>query len=191
MSSTTKWDDAAVKDLTMAVLMSANNGDLNISANWDKVTETMASWGYNFSKSAMSQHWSKKIVKQFKERHSNVKGSDNGTASPKTPAKTASPRKRATPKTPGTGRGKKRAAVDADDDGDDTSPETSYIADPIAKQKTPRSTKKVKYEEESDNDSEAKAGALNMDEDVVELGEEMEIASDSKAKQEVSGFYAV
>lgn len=30
-------DDAAVKDLTMAVLMSANNGNLNISANWDIV----------------------------------------------------------------------------------------------------------------------------------------------------------
>lgn len=123
-----------------------------------------------------AQHWSKKIVKQFKERHSNVKGSDNGSASPKTPKKTATPRKRATPKTPGTGRGKKRAAVDADDDDDDTSPQTSHTADPIAKQKTPRSTKKAKYEGESDG-SEVKTGALVKNEDVVELGEEMEIAS--------------
>lgn len=64
----------------MAILMSANNGNVNITANWDKVqvpsflspttrcpaalevmqepntlrsTETMSSWGYGFSKSAM------------------------------------------------------------------------------------------------------------------------------------------
>lgn len=30
-------DDAAVKDLTMAILMSTNEGNINISANWDQV----------------------------------------------------------------------------------------------------------------------------------------------------------
>lgn len=100
-----------------------------------------------------AQQWSKKIVKQFKERHGNVNGSDNGNGgSLETPKKTATPRKRATPKTPASGRGKKRAATNDDDD-NDTSPETGDIANPIAKQKTPRSMKKVKYEDASDSEA--------------------------------------
>lgn len=117
-----------------------------------------------------AQQWSKKIVKQFKERHGNVNGSDNGNGgSLETPKKTATPRKRATPKTPASGRGKKRAATNDDDD-NDTSPETGDIVNPIAKQKTPRSMKKVKYEDASD--SEAKV------EDVAEPEGEMGAAGE-------------
>lgn len=47
--------DAAVKDLTFAILISNNNGGINVNANWDKVTETMEAWGYNFTKGAMSK----------------------------------------------------------------------------------------------------------------------------------------
>lgn len=111
-----------------------------------------------------AQQWSKKIIKQFKERHGNVKGSDNGNdGSLETPKKTATPRKRATPKTPASGRAKKRAAANDDDD-DETSPETGGIANPIAKQKTPRSVKKVKYEEASDNEAEVEDMAEREDE---------------------------
>lgn len=46
--------DAAVKDLTFAILMSNNpDGSVVVNANWDKVAETMTSWGYGFTKSAM------------------------------------------------------------------------------------------------------------------------------------------
>lgn len=116
-----------------------------------------------------AQQWSKKIVKQFKERHGNIKGNENGDGdSLETPKKAATPRKRATPKTPGSGRGKKRAAVNDDDD---SSPENSHIADPIAKQKTPRSVKKVKYEEDSDNKAPI--------EDMAEREDEMPAAGDA------------
>lgn len=104
-------------------------------------------------------------MKQFKERHSNVKSSDDGNngGSLETPKKAATPRKRATPKTPASGRGKKRAAVNDDDD-NDTSPETGDIANPVAKQKTPRSVKKVKYEETSDNEAKVEGMAEREDE---------------------------
>lgn len=116
-----------------------------------------------------AQQWSKKIVKQFKERHGNIKGSDNDNGgSLETPKKTATPRKRATPNTPASGHGKKRVAVNEDDD-NDTSPETGDIANPIAKQKTPRSVKKVKYEEASD--SEAKVEDMAEREDEGAAGE--------------------
>lgn len=43
-----------MKDLTFAILMSNNtDGSVAVNANWDNVAETMTSWGYNFTKSAM------------------------------------------------------------------------------------------------------------------------------------------
>lgn len=126
-------------------------------------------------------------MKQFKERHGDIKGSDNGDAAPMTPKKTVAPRKRAALKTPGTGRGKKRVAVDDRDD--DSSPEIGYIADPIAKKKTPRSAaKKVKYEEAETDDSEARMETMGMNEGMVELEDEMEAAADKKAQKEDTNF---
>ena len=34
-------NDSSVKDLTFAVLMSANDGSINVKANWDKVEHFM------------------------------------------------------------------------------------------------------------------------------------------------------
>lgn len=46
--------DAAVKDLTFAILMSNNSdGSVSVNANWDNVEKTMKDWGYTFTKSAM------------------------------------------------------------------------------------------------------------------------------------------
>lgn len=43
-----------MKDLTFAILMSNNpDGSVAVNANWDRVADTMTSWGYNFTKSAM------------------------------------------------------------------------------------------------------------------------------------------
>lgn len=48
--------DEAVKDLLLAMLTSNNtDGSVVVNANWDQVLDTMNSWGYNFTKSAMSE----------------------------------------------------------------------------------------------------------------------------------------
>ncbi|KAF3765959.1 hypothetical protein M406DRAFT_351250 [Cryphonectria parasitica EP155] len=167
MSAPAKWTDAAIKDLTFAILMSTNSGGINVNANWDKVTETMNAWGYNFTKSAMSQHWTKRVLKEFRERHPDTGSAQN---TPKKPPRT--PGKQRPPKTPGSSaRGKKRAAEDDKDD----SPEGGYIKDPIARNKTPRSSvKKAKYANASDaeedeeeqaelDDVQAKVEALDDD----------------------------
>ncbi|KAK7747965.1 hypothetical protein SLS53_001217 [Cytospora paraplurivora] len=139
--SNAKWDDASVQDLTFAVMMSANDGNINIKANWDKVEEIMKDWGHDFTKSAMNQRWSKKVLKDFRQRHPD----GDGGSSPATPASKAGGGSSAarTPKTPasrkGKGKGKKRAAeagVDADDE----------ESDPVTKAETPRAAKKVKDE---------------------------------------------
>lgn len=132
-------------------------------------------------------------MKQFKERHGDVKASDNVDVPPTTP-KTPKPlknpgsaRKRAPTKTPGSGRGKKRVAADDDEE---ASPETGHVADYIAKNKTPRSAaKKVKCEKEED--SEAEAEAMAMDNEMEELEEEMEAVADEKAQKEDRDFLAV
>lgn len=106
-----------------------------------------------------AQQWTKKILKEFRLRHPEGNGDNN--SAPATPASKAgashAARTPKTPKTPasdkGQGKGKKRAKVEDDDDEGD-SPFGSFVADPIAKTKTPRkSAKKVKHEmEEADED---------------------------------------
>ncbi|ROW12941.1 hypothetical protein VPNG_04731 [Cytospora leucostoma] len=146
--SNAKWDDASVKDLTFAVLMSANDG--YIKPNWEKVEELMKDWGHDFTKSAMSQHWSKKVLKEFRQRHPD----GDGASSPATPASKPGGGSSAArvPKTPasrkGKGKGKKRAAeaeVDADDE----------QSEPIIKAETPRAAKKVKQEVKKEDVSSA------------------------------------
>lgn len=106
-----------------------------------------------------AQHWSKTILKAFKERHpDNAKDGDN--TNPATPVKVgAGPR---APKTPasakGNGKGRKRPASDAE-----TSPEGSGM------EKTLRtSTKKMKYSEdtgEDDDEEQAVVKGETVDED--------------------------
>ncbi|KAI7774694.1 hypothetical protein LA080_008001 [Diaporthe eres] len=157
MSTTKKWDDTSQKDLVFAMLMST--GDGNIKADWQKVEKIMISWGYNFTIGAMSQHWSKTILKAFKERHpDNAKDGDN--TNPATPVKVgAGPRAPKTPaSTKGNGKGRKRPASDAE-----TSPEGSGM------KKTLRtSAKKMKYSEdtgEDDDEEQAVVKGETVDED--------------------------
>lgn len=93
-----------------------------------------------------AQHWSKTILKAFKERHpDNAKDGDN--ADPATPSEAGTgPR---TPKTPaskkGSGKGRKRPASDA--------AETSLESGGMSK--TPRTpAKKMKYSEDPGEDDE-------------------------------------
>lgn len=46
-------DNASEKDLIFAMLMSTGDGSAKIQADWAKVEEIMASWGYTFTMGAM------------------------------------------------------------------------------------------------------------------------------------------
>lgn len=104
-----------------------------------------------------AQQWTKRILKDFKERHADAHG--NGAAPSSTTSATSTPRANkktstaGTPKTPRTGNGKKRATPKHefdDDENNDTPPECSNSS--AKREKTPRSNKKVKYEEPDDDE---------------------------------------
>lgn len=102
-----------------------------------------------------AQHWSKTIQKAFKERHpDNLKV--GGDTKPATPSKAgAGPR---APKTPASGKGRKRTALDDDED---TSPHSGPNSNSIANKKTPRtSAKRVKYSEDSGEDDKEKQAVV-------------------------------
>ncbi|PSR83131.1 hypothetical protein BD289DRAFT_453983 [Coniella lustricola] len=116
-------DDTAIKDLTFAVLMSANNGQITVNANWDKVTETMIAWGYGFSKGAMNQQWTKKILKEFRERHPDTlkraATANGGGSTTSTPNKRTSAGARVTPTPSKKKAGSKRSRRDMEEEDDD------------------------------------------------------------------------
>ncbi|PHH70003.1 hypothetical protein CDD80_6319 [Ophiocordyceps camponoti-rufipedis] len=77
-----KWDAAAERDLCIALFYAANEGG-RVTTNWPVVSTIMERLGYTFTKEALSQHWSKTILKDFKVRVGDL---------PETPK--ATPRKR-------------------------------------------------------------------------------------------------
>ncbi|EWZ47962.1 hypothetical protein FOCG_06636 [Fusarium oxysporum f. sp. radicis-lycopersici 26381] len=87
-----KWDANAERDLCVAVIMGAQDGE-RMRFNWPKVHASMATLGYSFTKDAISQHFSKSIMRDFKGRHG-----DPSTSTPTTtPKKATTRRKRSTP----------------------------------------------------------------------------------------------
>ncbi|KAG8160466.1 hypothetical protein KVR01_010002 [Diaporthe batatas] len=88
MSTNKKWDDASQKDLLFAMLMSTGDGSGTIKPDWKEVEKMMNGWGYTFTIGAMSQHWSKTILKAFKERHPDNSGDGGNTNAGPTIAKT-------------------------------------------------------------------------------------------------------
>ncbi|KAF4961463.1 hypothetical protein FSARC_10172 [Fusarium sarcochroum] len=126
-----KWDSNAERDLCVAIIMGAQEGD-RMRYNWPKVHSSMQALGYPFTKDAISQHFSKSIMRDFKGRH----GEPSDSASPApTPKKTAT-RKRATS---AKGRKKKVASEEEDDDVDETTVESP-------------APKKMKRKKEEDNE---------------------------------------
>ncbi|EKJ78824.1 hypothetical protein NXS19_010105 [Fusarium pseudograminearum] len=110
-----KWDANAERDLCVAIIMGAQDGE-RMRYNWPKVHSSMESLGYSFTKDAISQHFSKSIMRDFKGRHGEVSaGNSPAPASTPTPKKT--PRKRATP---AKGRKKKVESEDEDEDAVDS-----------------------------------------------------------------------
>ncbi|EWZ01899.1 hypothetical protein FOYG_01359 [Fusarium oxysporum NRRL 32931] len=87
-----KWDANAERDLCVAVIMGAQDGE-RMRFNWPKVHASMATLGYSFTKDAISQHFSKSIMRDFKGRHG-----DPSTSTPTAiPKKAPTRRKRSTP----------------------------------------------------------------------------------------------
>ncbi|PHH93187.1 hypothetical protein CDD83_10736 [Cordyceps sp. RAO-2017] len=101
-----KWDEKTERDLCVAIISASQTGAMN----WPRIHEIMTEIGYEFTKDAMAQRYSKVILKDFKERHGNLPSK----AAPDTPKKsTSTPRKRkpAAAKTP------KKGAEDSEDAG--------------------------------------------------------------------------
>ncbi|KHO02035.1 uncharacterized protein MAM_01036 [Metarhizium album ARSEF 1941] len=89
MPATKKWETTDELDLCMAIILTG--GSTN-SYKWPEIHEIMTSIGHGFTKDAISQHFTKVILRQFKGRH----GFPPGKLESVSPAKT-----------------KKRAAEDA------------------------------------------------------------------------------
>uniref|UniRef100_A0A8H7TS94 Myb-like domain-containing protein n=1 Tax=Bionectria ochroleuca TaxID=29856 RepID=A0A8H7TS94_BIOOC len=62
-----KWGPLEERDLAMAVILT-QHGE-RPKYDWVRIQEMMEAWGYTFSRDAITQRWSKKIMKDFKERH--------------------------------------------------------------------------------------------------------------------------
>ncbi|UNI20058.1 hypothetical protein JDV02_006185 [Purpureocillium takamizusanense] len=86
-----KWDAAAERDLCVAIIMGNQEGRTNY--NWPKVHAFLTKLGYKFTKDAISQHFTKVVMKDFKVRH----GEDPVKSGPSTPNKKSATPRRATP----------------------------------------------------------------------------------------------
>ncbi|KAG8354727.1 hypothetical protein FVEN_g7336 [Fusarium venenatum] len=106
-----KWDANAERDLCVAIIMGAQDGE-RMRYNWPKVHSSMESLGYSFTKDAISQHFSKSIMRDFKGRHGDTSTS-NSPAPATAPTSKKTPRKRAIP-----AKGRKKKAESEDDDKD-------------------------------------------------------------------------
>ncbi|GAB0135001.1 hypothetical protein EsDP_00003353 [Epichloe bromicola] len=61
-----KWDTAAELDLCMAVIIT---GGSSPSYKWPEIHAVMCQLGHTFTKDAVSQHFTKTILRGFRARH--------------------------------------------------------------------------------------------------------------------------
>ncbi|KAH6891129.1 hypothetical protein B0T10DRAFT_595275 [Thelonectria olida] len=95
-----KWDSNAERDLCLAVILGNQEGE-RARHNWPKVHAIMSSLGHGFTKDAISQHFTKTIMREFKARH----GDDNvAKSAPQTPRKPRDARAPPGSKTPGSSK---------------------------------------------------------------------------------------
>ncbi|KAF5670316.1 hypothetical protein FHETE_4561 [Fusarium heterosporum] len=127
-----KWDSNAERDLCVAIIMGAADGE-RMRYNWPKVHNSMEALGYSFTKDAISQHFSKSIMRDFKTRHGAVSSSNSPTPTPKK----AVTRKRAAPR-------KKNVTSDGGDEENDEVDESTAESPALKKMK------RKKEEEEDD-----------------------------------------
>ncbi|PTB67511.1 hypothetical protein BBK36DRAFT_1196923 [Trichoderma citrinoviride] len=167
-----KWTDAAERDLCMAILYGNQS-----RYDWARVTKIMDGLGYDFTKDAMSQHFTKTILKKFKALCPESVTADidatppaSATKPKATPRKTAStPRKRT----------KKAAEDNSNNNDDEVDDEMAPDATPTKKQKK---EDKVKKEEKLKNEEEAPATpAAAADQSATSDSEEKARASDAES----------
>ncbi|KAM0486092.1 hypothetical protein ACHAPX_000794 [Trichoderma viride] len=143
-----KWDDSAERDLCMSMIY-CNTESGKVRQNWPRIEEVMRGLGYTFTKDAMSQHYSKTIMKDFKTRHPDITATSlTETPSPASARKTkAAAAKSDGTSTPSRKRTKKTAAVvPKDEDGDD---DTELDATPSKRAKKEEKATPVKKEEKA------------------------------------------
>ncbi|EHK24471.1 uncharacterized protein TRIVIDRAFT_219926 [Trichoderma virens Gv29-8] len=148
-----KWDDAAERDLCVAIIQGNQEGT-KVRYNWPRVEEIMTSLGHSFTRDAMSQHFSKTIMKEFHARHPKDDTTETPPASatkPKTPRKTATPSKK---------RGKKGAKAQAPEVDDQTDDDLELDATPSKKVKKEDKSATLKKEE-----ADTQSAAANDDND--------------------------
>ncbi|GKT46951.1 uncharacterized protein ColSpa_07132 [Colletotrichum spaethianum] len=89
------WTDQAEKDLIWAFIKASNGGKMP-KADWNLVLEMMTAMGYSFTINALSQRWSKTIVKNYGQRVNSV-GNATTSASAGTLTTPTASRKRGAP----------------------------------------------------------------------------------------------
>ncbi|KAK2032312.1 hypothetical protein LX32DRAFT_725975 [Colletotrichum zoysiae] len=124
------WTDVAEKDLIWTFIKVSNGGKMP-KGDWKTIHREMTRMGYKFSSSALNQHWSKTVLKNYGNRDG---GNSALTSAPSTPSTS---RKRAAPgsgaRVSGARRGDQAAhemaagATAVDDGQDDDEPELEDI----------------------------------------------------------------
>ncbi|KAH7157066.1 hypothetical protein EDB81DRAFT_945425 [Dactylonectria macrodidyma] len=107
-----RWHANAERDLCLAIIL-GNQETERPRHNWPRVHAILNDLGYSFTQDAISQHFTKTVMRDFKIRHGKGAGQDPGSAT-STPQK-ATPQKRRTPSK----RAKSKAMVNEDGKDDD------------------------------------------------------------------------
>ncbi|KAL7795248.1 hypothetical protein V8C37DRAFT_48323 [Trichoderma ceciliae] len=116
-----KWDDSAERDLCVAIIL-GNQELAKGRHNWPRISEIMNSLGYSFSKDAMSQHFTKTIMREFRARHTTAGATDSPPLSArksKAAGKATTPSKKRTKKSTLEASGAKGLLTDIGDEEDD------------------------------------------------------------------------
>ncbi|KAG5946054.1 hypothetical protein E4U53_006643 [Claviceps sorghi] len=66
MPSSKKWEIAAEMDLCMAIILTGGSAS---TYKWPEIHTIMCQLGHTFTKDAISQHFTKCILRGFKARH--------------------------------------------------------------------------------------------------------------------------
>ncbi|KAM0247367.1 hypothetical protein ACHAQJ_009875 [Trichoderma viride] len=145
-----KWDDSAERDLCVALIL-GNQETGKSRLNWPRTAEIMDGLGYSFTKDAMSQHFTKTIMKEFNARHNSTATTDSPPLSARKPK--AAGKKAAT--TPSKKRTKKSAQDtpktkgQLPDMGDDKDDDFDYDTTPCKKVKKEEKSTVLKKEEDT------------------------------------------
>ncbi|KAH7015276.1 hypothetical protein EDB80DRAFT_707522 [Ilyonectria destructans] len=102
-----RWHANAERDLCLAIILGNQETD-RARHNWPKVHAIMNDLNYHFTQDAISQHFTKTVMRDFKARHG--KAESQGT--PASTPKKATPQKRRTPAK----QARSKATVDQDDE---------------------------------------------------------------------------